>query len=161
MKKHAHTTHHTQKSSNRTREDTANDPARWEALKPLVQGLGIPVIANGDLYTREHVAALRESVGDPSLAVMLARPALYNPSVFRTLKEGGRGREEELEALDEAMRAYLRLCLRYENHVSNSKYTLMEMMCRKRHPDHLKVNVLNNRVLGGRGVLWVMSIDPD
>lgn len=44
-----------------------------------------------------------------------------------------------MEPLDAAMRAFVRLCLRFENHVSNSKYTLMELLCRKRHPDHLRV----------------------
>jgi tRNA-dihydrouridine synthase len=100
-----------------------------------VAGLTIPVIANGDLYFPEHVAAVRTAANDPRLAVMLARPALYNPSVFRALKGQG-----QTLPLDEAMRDYLKLCLRYENHVSNTKYNLMEIMCRKRHPDHLKVN---------------------
>lgn len=121
-----------------TRHDKSHSPARWGSLKALVDGLTVPIIANGDLYTRQHVEELRASVGDPGLAVMLARPALHNPSVFRTLNERGGG-SHELAPLDEAMREYLRLCLRFENHVTNTKTTLMEMMSRKRHPDHLKV----------------------
>lgn len=142
-----HTTH----PKIRTRTDKPTEPARWDAIRPLVQGLRIPVIANGDIYTREHLAAVREAAGDPRLAVMLARPALFNPSVFRVLKgaEGGE-EQQQLEPLDGAMRAYVRLCLRFENHCSNSKATLMEMLCRRRHPDHLKV-----RMDAGRsGVLW-------
>lgn len=142
---------------NRTRADKPTEPARWDAIRPLVQGLRIPVIANGDIYTREHLAAVRAAAGDPRLAVMLARPALYNPSVFRVLKdaEGGERQQQQqqlepLEPLDGAMWAYVRLCLRFENHVSNSKYTLMEMLCRRRHPDHLKVRTY----AGWSGVLW-------
>lgn len=121
------------------RHDKSSAPARWQELKPLVDGLTVPVIANGDLYTRQHVEELRASMGDPRLAVMLARPALYNPSVFRTLK--GKDAGAVLAPLDEVMREYVRLCLRYENHVSNTKVLLMELMSRKRHPDHLKVGV--------------------
>lgn len=124
--------------TNRTRTDKATGAARWDAIQPVVEGLTIPVVANGDIYTREHLAAVRAAAGGrPDLAVMLARPALYNPSVFRTLKQT----PQELVPLDEAMCAFVRLCLRCENHVSNTKYILCEMLCRKRHPDHLRVRI--------------------
>ena len=130
-------------TKHRGKDHPPTHAARWDALRPLVAGLGVPVIANGDLYFPEHVAAVRHAAGDPRLAVMLARPALYNPSVFRALKlEGqsqGQGQGQGLLPLDAVMRDYVKLCVRYENHVSNTKYNLMEMMCRRRHPDHLKV----------------------
>ncbi len=117
----------------RTKDDKPSEPARWAVLRPLVQALTIPVVANGDLYTRQHVEDIRALSG--CAGVMLARPALYNPSVFRTL-----GKEPALPLLplDDVVRDYLRLCLRYDNHAANSKYVVMEMMVRRRHPDHIK-----------------------
>lgn len=40
------------------------------------------------------------------------------------------------------IRAYLMECLRWDNSVPNTKYTVMEMMSKRRHPDHLKVTTL-------------------
>lgn len=37
------------------------------------------------------------------------------------------------------IRAYLVECLRWDNSLANTKYTVMEMMSKRRHPDHLKV----------------------
>ena len=39
----------------------------------------------------------------------------------------------------QVIKDYVAICLRYENHISNSKYVVMEMMTKRRHPDHLKV----------------------
>lgn len=51
------------------------------ALEKLVQGLGIPVIASGDLFTPEDgVAVLQTGVR----GVMFARGALLNPAIFRS-----------------------------------------------------------------------------
>lgn len=144
----------------RTKEDKQSDPARWELLRPVVDAVQIPVVANGDLYTREDVERMRAMSG--CAAVMLARPVLYNPSVLRTLrcgttkdggKEGATVHEvttissssalsspvsSRLLPLIEVIRAYLRVCLRYESHVSNAKYVVLEMIVRRRHPDHVK-----------------------
>lgn len=37
---------------------------------------------------------------------------------------------------------YLRECFRYDSVYQNAKYTVMEMLTKRRHPDHLKVDVL-------------------
>jgi tRNA-dihydrouridine synthase len=155
----------------RTKEDKQSDPARWDLLKAVVNAVKIPVIANGDLYSREDVARVREGSG--CAGVMLARPVLYNPSVLQTLG-CGRPREEEEEdgivststssllsspssstlllPLIDVIRAYLRVCLQYESHVSNAKYVVLEMIVRRRHPDHVKPLLLPLEVPEGINV---------
>jgi hypothetical protein len=62
--------------------------ARWETLIYVVQELkmhidtrNIPIIINGDLYTREDIHEMKLRTGCDG--IMLARPALYNISLFR------------------------------------------------------------------------------
>ncbi|KAL7463248.1 LOW QUALITY PROTEIN: hypothetical protein ACHAXS_003627 [Conticribra weissflogii] len=60
-------------------------PARWETLVEVVRQLkqteSVPVIVNGDLYTRADINELKRRSGCDG--IMLARPALYNISLFR------------------------------------------------------------------------------
>jgi hypothetical protein len=62
--------------------------ARWETLISVVRELkmhidtrNIPIIINGDLYTREDIHEMKLRTGCDG--IMLARPALYNISLFR------------------------------------------------------------------------------
>ncbi|CAN0096982.1 unnamed protein product [Ectocarpus sp. 12 AP-2014] len=61
--------------------DTPASKARWEELRPVVDAVNIPVIANGDVYTRAGMASIKALSGCSS--VMLARPALLNCSIFK------------------------------------------------------------------------------
>lgn len=54
--------------------------------------------------------------------------------------------------LIDVIRAYLRVCLRYESHVSNAKYVVLEMIVRRRHPDHVKPVLLPLEVPEGINV---------
>ncbi|CAM9478716.1 unnamed protein product, partial [Laminaria digitata] len=62
-------------------EDKPASKARWEELRPVVDAVNIPVIANGDVYTRADMASIKALSGCSS--VMLARPALLNCSIFK------------------------------------------------------------------------------
>ncbi|KAG5180339.1 hypothetical protein JKP88DRAFT_152987, partial [Tribonema minus] len=64
----------------RLRSTDPKEPALWDMLRPVVDSVGIPVIANGDIYSRADMATVRAQTGCAS--VMLARPALLNCSVF-------------------------------------------------------------------------------
>ena len=71
--------------------DEGHEMARWgtlvEVIRQLKQTECVPIIANGDMYTRADILEMkRRSNCD---GVMLARPALYNVSIFR------RGENEE------------------------------------------------------------------
>lgn len=68
-------------------DDTSHTTnARWETLISVVRQLksmepSIPIIINGDLYTRADINEMKQrSLCD---GIMLARPALYNISLFR------------------------------------------------------------------------------
>lgn len=42
----------------------------------------------------------------------------------------------------QVIQQYLRECFRYDSVYQNAKYTVMEMLTKRRHPDHLKVDFL-------------------
>jgi hypothetical protein len=74
--------------------------ARWETLISVVRELkmhvdtrNIPIIINGDLYTREDIHEMKLRTGCDG--IMLARPALYNISLFR------RGSDEDEEVVEQ------------------------------------------------------------
>ena len=59
--------------------------------------------------------------------VMLARPALYDCSVFDLSSKSSAD-------CDAVMRAYLSLACLYDNHFVNTKYVVCEFMNMRRHP---------------------------
>ncbi|CAM9459898.1 unnamed protein product [Ectocarpus sp. 4 AP-2014] len=111
--------------------DTPASKARWEELRPVVDAVNIPVIANGDMYTRADMAGIKTLSGCSS--VMLARPALLNCSIFKP--------DGHVLPLKEVIQQYLRECFRYDSVYQNAKYTVMEMLTKRRHPDHLKESI--------------------
>ncbi|CAM9778412.1 unnamed protein product, partial [Ectocarpus fasciculatus] len=111
--------------------DTPASKARWEELRPVVDAVNIPVIANGDVYTRADMAGIKDLSGCSS--VMLARPALLNCSIFKP--------DGHVLPLKEVIQQYLRECFRYDSVYQNAKYTVMEMLTKRRHPDHLKESI--------------------
>jgi tRNA-dihydrouridine synthase len=65
--------------------------ADWRIITLLRRELGIPVIGNGDAWYASSAARMIEETRCD--AVMLGRPALRNPWIFRQLSELGAGRE--------------------------------------------------------------------
>lgn len=65
--------------------------ADWRIIALLRRELGIPIIGNGDAWYAGSALRLFEETGCD--AVMLGRPALRNPWIFRQLDELTRGRE--------------------------------------------------------------------
>ena len=111
----------------RTKTDSSHEPAakeRWSAkeLNELFSCVAVPVYLNGDIYTQADLEYVKSSTS--AAGIMLARPALYDISIF----EGGGGDSDEI------MREYLRLCDVYDNHFANSKYVVCEFMNMRRHP---------------------------
>jgi nifR3 family TIM-barrel protein len=70
----------------RTRQQGYKGEARWEYFKLLknTPGLHIPIIANGDITTPEHVKYLFDETGVDG--VMIGRAAIGNPWIFRDVK---------------------------------------------------------------------------
>lgn len=107
----------------RTKDDKPRHGNRDEYIAAIAEALQIPVIANGgslDIKTHADILKFKESTGASS--VMIARAAMKNPSIFNKLGE--------LEDQKVIMKEYIKLAIKYENSVQNSKYTLQALMIR-------------------------------
>jgi len=151
--------------------DESTKPAKLDTLVNTVQLIKstgamehIPIILNGDLYTRNDIINLKRKSGADG--VMLARPALYNTSIFRkpfsitsnqeiignnnndiNINHDSNEEEEEetrygydsllLESKPTVIQNYLRLAKQYKTHYKNTKYVICEMMNNRRTPSVL------------------------
>lgn len=117
--------------------------ADWESLETVVS-LAVdkfpttPILVNGDFYTRDEFTEFTWKTG--AAGVLLARPALYNTSIFckpTTVQTsiGSYGYQSPL-LLDKSVviQDYLREAVRYDAHYKNIKYVACEMMNSRRAP---------------------------
>ncbi|XP_069821997.1 tRNA-dihydrouridine(20) synthase [NAD(P)+]-like isoform X2 [Dendropsophus ebraccatus] len=105
----------------RKKEERQQHPVHCDFIKAIAEAVSIPVIANGgsqELIREFHDIEAFRSVTAAS-AVMIARAAMWNPSVFR---------REGLLPLEDVMRDYIRHAVIYNNHYTNTKYCLCQMM---------------------------------
>lgn len=65
----------------RTKVDGYRPPARWEDIALVREAVKVPVIANGEMWTVEEIAACRRVSGCPD--IMLGRGALADPWLAR------------------------------------------------------------------------------
>lgn len=80
--------------------------ADWSHIARLVDGVGIPVVGNGDLRTPEDVVRMREETG--CAGFFIARAAMHDPTVFRRMRAALDGRPSaEGPGLDERLRTLL------------------------------------------------------
>ncbi len=70
----------------RTRSDTYQDAVHLDKIARLKQGLTIPVIGNGNLFTGADAQLMRDITGVDGL--MVSRGALGNPWIFAEIKAG-------------------------------------------------------------------------
>jgi nifR3 family TIM-barrel protein len=75
----------------RRRVDHYQGVADWRIIALIRRELRIPVVGNGDIWYAESALRMFEETGCD--AVMLGRPALRNPWIFRQLSELLAGRE--------------------------------------------------------------------
>jgi len=132
--------------------------ADWENLETAVSLIkskfpATPILVNGDFYTRDDFTNFRQKTGADG--VLLARPALYNTSLFRkpspaTATEAssassdasGAGGPHESYSYDSPLlldkttvvQDYLRQAVKYDANHKNIKYVICEMMNNRRHP---------------------------
>mmetsp|Transcript_1010 Transcript_1010/g.3754 ORF Transcript_1010/g.3754 Transcript_1010/m.3754 type:complete len:246 (-) Transcript_1010:758-1495(-) len=105
----------------RTTEQRSREPAAWDRIADVVRAVKVPVIANGDVFTYEDFDRAREATG--AAAVMAARGALWNASIFR--KDG-------VLPLEQVKREFLHECLRWDNPIPGTKYVVREMLIHSR-----------------------------
>jgi nifR3 family TIM-barrel protein len=73
----------------RRRADFYTGVADWRIISVLKKQLDIPVVGNGDVWYAKDAARMRQETGCD--AVMIGRPALRNPWIFRQIDELSRG----------------------------------------------------------------------
>ena len=150
--------------------DESTQLAKWDQLVEVInilktagnltssEGGAVPIIINGDLYTRNHMINIREKcLAD---GIMLARPALYNTSIFRKPpqikdKESTEGNQNLhhqqesrygydsplLKSKTEVIQDYLHFANLYQSNPKNIKYVICEMMNNRRTPPTLAPNM--------------------
>ncbi|NXX14358.1 DUS2L synthase, partial [Podargus strigoides] len=105
----------------RKKEERPQHPVHCDVIKAISEAVSIPVIANGGShdFIKEYTDIETFRKATAASSVMIARAAMWNPSVFR--KEG-------LFPLKEVMQDYIKYAVRYDNHYTNTKYCLCQML---------------------------------
>ncbi|XP_075996589.1 tRNA-dihydrouridine(20) synthase [NAD(P)+]-like [Genypterus blacodes] len=105
----------------RFKDERPRHPVHCDYIQAVAQAVSVPVIANGgslDLVkSNGDIEAFRKATGASS--VMLARAAMWNPSVFSS---------QGALPLQKVMEDYLKYAIRYENNAFNTKYCLCQML---------------------------------
>jgi tRNA-dihydrouridine synthase len=151
-------------------------PADWTTMETTVSVLTAkfpttPILINGDFYTRDEFTEFRDRTG--AAGVLLARPALYNLSLFRKPPMEGIGSSSNnhnngnsppfgytsplLMSRTDVIRDYVRESVRYDAYFKNVKYVVSEMMTNRRTPTE-RVPHMPNVFPGGQTVPQVCQI---
>jgi tRNA-dihydrouridine synthase B len=96
----------------RTRNQFYKGRANWDAIRPVVEATGLPVIANGDCGGLEDARAMLQASG--AAGVMVGRAAVGRPWLVGQIAQGLRGetvREPTAEAKRDAAVEHLDLLL--------------------------------------------------
>ncbi|KAM6937850.1 tRNA-dihydrouridine(20) synthase [NAD(P)+]-like [Xenentodon cancila] len=105
----------------RFKEERPRHPVHCDYIQAVARAVSVPVIANGgsvDLVkTNADIKEFLRATGTSS--VMLARAAMWNPSVF--------SRDGPLP-VEKVMEEYLKYAIRYDNNAFNTKYCLCQML---------------------------------
>lgn len=127
----------------------ATEKADWETLREVVSLAkskfpAVPILINGDFYTRQEFTDFMAETG--ANGVLLARPALYNTSIFRKPLAMSIVENSSASSLSygyassllldktEVVQDYVREAVKYNTHYKNVKYVIAEMMNNRRTP---------------------------
>ena len=75
----------------RTREQMYEGKADWDIIRRVKEGVNIPVIGNGDVFSVEAAMRLKEYAH--CYGIMVARGAMGNPWLFKQIQQGLKGEE--------------------------------------------------------------------
>lgn len=105
----------------RFKDERPRHPVHCDYIQAVAKAVSIPIIANGgslDLVkNNSDIEKFRETTGASS--VMLARAAMWNPSVFSS---------QGLLPVEKVMEEYVKYAIQYDNHAFNTKYCLCQML---------------------------------
>lgn len=104
----------------RWKEERSTSPCHCDYIKKISEVISIPLIANGGsniINTYEDIEKFKKETKCNS--VMLARAAMWNPSIFR--KEG-------LLPVQDVAKEYVKLAIDYDSYPTNLKYVLCKML---------------------------------
>uniref|UniRef100_A0A8B9L6S4 Dihydrouridine synthase 2 n=1 Tax=Astyanax mexicanus TaxID=7994 RepID=A0A8B9L6S4_ASTMX len=105
----------------RMKDERQRHPVHCDYIQAVAENVSIPVIANGGsqdhVKTYQDIEKFREASGASS--VMLARAAMWNPSIFRS---------QGALPVDEAIEEYIKYAVRYDNNTFNTKYCVCQML---------------------------------
>lgn len=105
----------------RTKAQMYGPPVDYAAIGRARAALAIPVVANGDLASREALERCAAESG--AHAFMIGRGALARPYLFRSLRGESLG---ELESLD----SYCQVLVRYAALMEQAGFTPLSRLCR-------------------------------
>ena len=108
------------------------EPAIWSRFSDLIKALPsdharVPIIANGDFFTRQDIFRFRQKVNEEldgsnrtwSNSVMIARGALYNPSIFS---------HQGSLPIEQVVDEFVTCCEKYNEPPVAVKWTVAQMM---------------------------------
>lgn len=105
----------------RTKDQRPRHENQDNWIRAIVESASIPVIANGGSnHIKSYADILKFKEATKASSVMIARVAMKNPSVFRS--------DNILEPINDVIQEFIKLAVRYDNFVSNSKYSIQFMM---------------------------------
>ncbi|XP_029464444.1 tRNA-dihydrouridine(20) synthase [NAD(P)+]-like isoform X2 [Rhinatrema bivittatum] len=105
----------------RKKEERPQHPVHCDVIKAISESVAIPVIASGGSYDyiKEHADIEIFRKATTASSVMVARSAMWNPSIFR---------REGMLPLEEVMQEYIKYAVKFDNHYTNTKYCLCQML---------------------------------
>eukprot|EP00933_Yihiella_yeosuensis_P070862 TRINITY_DN79018_c0_g1_i1.p1 TRINITY_DN79018_c0_g1~~TRINITY_DN79018_c0_g1_i1.p1 ORF type:complete len:433 (-),score=67.54 TRINITY_DN79018_c0_g1_i1:151-1449(-) len=110
----------------RLREERPAEPAHWDEIVKLWDAVKVPMLANGDFFTRRQIDEfwkhceehIQEGQVGPS-GIMIARGAMWNPSIFC------KGREPP--HFEKVIQSYTRASVAANATYQNTKWVLSQM----------------------------------
>lgn len=123
----------------RTKVEGYEPPAHWHWLRTIREHIGIPVVANGDVFTLADYIGIKEASGCGQ--IMLGRGAVIRPDLARQIKQYEQGLPVVEAGFNQEImdwiRLFFQLCLEKE---SNNKYPVARLkqwlgMMKKAYPE--------------------------
>eukprot|EP01132_Coremiostelium_polycephalum_P008638 gene8638-10632_t len=98
------------------------DPAHWDRLANILSltSFGVPIIANGDIFTRDDIGKVKEQTKANS--VMIARGAIRNVSLFSDQIY------DPPVTYKTTIREYLKIAMEYDNQLNNTKFVITNIL---------------------------------